>query len=170
MNSQLVRLNEARNLGLGEETNVSLMKQIKDATVKRDSLKKKLNKYEQWRKASKKAREKKKQSIKQAERDFPGLSERVTTSIYRESPGRPCLEESFPNLHKDILEIATIGAAASDRRREECFRTVKTLHDLHKALSDLGYQISARSLYKRLLPKGSSASEAKRHVRTVPVR
>ena len=73
MNSQLVRLNEARNLGLGEETNVSLMKQIKDATVKRDSLKKKLNKYEQWRKASKKAREKKKQSIKQAERDFPPL-------------------------------------------------------------------------------------------------
>ena len=170
VNSLLVRLNEARNLGLGGETNAGFVKQIKDATAKKDSLQKKLNKIEQWRKASKKARDKKKSSIKQAEKDFPGLSERVKSSIYRESPGRPCLEEQFPNLHRDLLEIAAIGAAASDRRREEAFRTVKTLNDLHKALSDLGYQISSRSLYNRLLPKGHSASEAKRHVKTVPVR
>ncbi len=98
------------------------------------------------------------------------MTEHVKSSIYRDSLGRPCLEEQFPNLHKDVLEIATIGAAASDRRREEAFFTVKTLNDLHKALSDLGYQISSRSLYKRLLPKGYSAAEAKRHVKTVPVR
>ena len=170
VNSQLVRLNEARNLGLGEETNVGLVKQIKDATAKKNALQRKLNLTEQWRKNSKKAREKKKTAIQNAEKDFPGLSERVKSSIFRESPGRPCLEEQYPNLHKDILEIATIGAAASDRRRQEAFRSVKTLADLHNALSDLGYQISKRALYQRLVPKGVSATEAKKHVRTVPVR
>lgn len=170
VNKQLVKLNEARNLGLGEETNAGLVKQIKDETAKKNALQRKLDLTEQWRKNSKRARDKKKTAIKNAEKDFPGLSERVNSSIYRESTGRPCLEEQYPNLHKDILEIATIGAAASDRRRQETFRSVKTLADLHNALSDLGYKISKRALYQRLLPKGVSATEAKKHVRTVPVR
>ena len=169
VNAELVKLNEARNLGLGEDTNASLVKKIKDVTAKKDSLQQKMKLTEQWRKNSKRARDKRKAAIKRAETDFPGLADRMKT-IQRESPGRPALEEDHPNLHRDILEIATIGAAASDRRREETFRTVKTLEDLHKALSDLGYYISRTALYHRLLPKGVSSTEAKRHVRTVPVR
>ena len=169
VNSNLVKLNEARNLGLGEDTNASLVKQIKDLTAKKNQLQQKLKLTEQWRKNSKKARDKRKAAIKRAENDFPGLAGRMNT-IQRDSPGRPVLEEEYPNLHRDILEIATIGAAASDKRREETFRTVKTLDDLHRALSDLGYHISRSALYQRLLPKGVSATEAKKHVRTVPVR
>ena len=169
VNARLVKLNEARNLGLGEETNASLVKQIKDVTIMKDALQKKLKVTEQWRKNSKKARDKKKLAIKRAETDFPGLADRMK-SIQRDSPGRPPIEEDYPNLHRDILEIATIGAAASDRRREETFRSVKTLGDLHHALADLGYHMSKSALYLRLLPKGISAAEAKRHVRTVPVR
>lgn len=169
VNARLVKLNEARNLGLGEETNTSLVKQIKEVTLKKDALQKKLKMTEQWRINSKKARDKKKVAIKRAEIDFPGLADRMKT-VQRDSPGRPPLETDYPNLHRDVLEIATIGAAASDRRREETFRSVKTLDDLHHALAELGYQISRTALYHRLLPKGVSATEAKRHVKTVPVR
>ena len=52
----------------------------------------------------------------------------------------------------------------------ETFRSVKTLDDLNHALAELGYQISRSALYHRLLPKGVSSTEAKKHVRTVPVR
>ena len=169
VNERLVKLNEARNLGLGEETTASLVKQIKEVTAKKDALHKKLKLTEQWRKNSKRARDKRKSAIKRAETDYPGLADRLKT-IQRDSPGRPPLEEDYPNLHRDILEIATIGAAASDRRREETFRSVKTLADLHHALAELGYTISKSALYQRLLPKGVSATEAKKHVRTVPVR
>ena len=169
INSELVKLNEARNLGLGEETSASLTKQIKEKTAKKDSLQKKLKLNELWRKNSQKQRDKKKEALKQASRDYPGLAEKLKF-VQRESTGRPPLEDVYPNIHRDILEIATIGSAASDRRREETIRSVKTLSDLHKALSDMGYQISTSALYNRLIPKGVSVNEAKKHVRTVPVR
>ena len=75
-----------------------------------------------------------------------------------------------PDLHRDLLEIATIGAACSERRREDLFRSVKTLDDLHNALSGLNYKISRTALYYRLLPKKESSEEGKKHVHTVPVR
>ena len=88
----------------------------------------------------------------------------------KETVGRPRIESDQPDLLRDILEIATIGAACSDRRREDLFRTVKTLDDLHKAISDLGYSLSRTALYYRLLPRCSTSVAGKRHVKTVPVR
>ena len=88
----------------------------------------------------------------------------------RENPGRPSLDMIYPDLFKDIIDIATIGSASGDRRREEVYRTVKTLDDLHAALQGMGYQISRSGLYLHLQPRSFSTTEGKKHVKTVPVR
>ena len=68
------------------------------------------------------------------------------------------------------MEIATHGSACGDRRREDLFRTVKTLDDLHKAITSLGFTISRSGLYLKLLPRDGRSTEGKRHVNTVPVK
>merc|ERR1719186_1364071 len=70
----------------------------------------------------------------------------------------------------DILNIATIGAACSDKRREDLFRSIKTLDDLHRELLKMGYRISRSGLYLRLLPRDASTMEGRRHHTTVPVK
>ena len=60
----------------------------------------------------------------------------------RDGVGMPQIECDQSDLLEDILKIATIGAACGDKRREDIFRTVKTLDDLHNAICALGYRIS----------------------------
>ena len=55
--------------------------------------------------------------------------------------GRPSLDIDQPDMMTDILRIATIGAACSDKRREDLFRSIKTLDDLHNELTRLGYKV-----------------------------
>ena len=43
----------------------------------------------------------------------------------RETVGRPRLEVDQPGILEDLLRIATIGSACSDKRRDDLFRTVK---------------------------------------------
>ena len=167
MDARLVALNEARNLGIGEDNVANITKQIKVLTEKRKQVVRKIKIAKSNQKASKKLREKKKRQMAQAIVDFPSLS---NTLKVRDSVGKPPIEDVYPNLHADILNIATIGAAASDRRRQNLYRTVKTLDQLHSALSDLGYRLSRQTVYLRLLPKSASSSHGKTHVRTVPVR
>ena len=88
----------------------------------------------------------------------------------RQGVGRPRIECDQPDIMRTILEIATIGAACGDRRREDLFRTVKTLDDLHKAVSDLGFTVSRSGLYLKLLPRDKTSNEGKRHVSTLPVK
>ena len=165
----LARLIEARNLAIGgcDESKASLTKRIKEVTKIKDGLKSKLKRVEQNVENQKKLREKKKLEMEKLKRDFPEIA--LTLSV-REEPGRPRLEEDQPNLNTDILEIATIGAACSDRRREELFRTEKTLDQLHAALQALGYKISRSGVYLRLLPRDATTSQGKKHVKSVPVR
>lgn len=84
--------------------------------------------------------------------------------------GRPRVEEDQSELLKTIIEIAIHGSAAHDRRREELYRSVKTLTELTDALKDSGFTISRSATYLRLLPRRSNSMEGKRHVNTVPVR
>ena len=100
-------------------------------------------------------------------RDFPEIASILKT---RETSGHPRITIDQPDILKDILAIATVGAACSDKRREDLFRTVKTLDDLHKAVEDLGYKISRSGLYLCLLPRDGSTREGKRHGTTVPVK
>ena len=70
----------------------------------------------------------------------------------------------------DILNMATLGAACSDKRREDIFRSIKTLDDLHGELEKMEYKISRSGLYLWLLSRDASTSEGRRHHNTVPVR
>lgn len=68
------------------------------------------------------------------------------------------------------MDIAIHGSAAHDKRREEMYRSVRTLTDLSKELNESGFKISRSGTYLRLLPRRSNTQEGKRHVQTVPVR
>jgi hypothetical protein len=68
------------------------------------------------------------------------------------------------------MEIATVGSACGEKRREDVFRTVKSLDDLTNAVHSLGYQVSRGSLYLRLLPRSQSTIQGKKHVQTLPVK
>ena len=80
------------------------------------------------------------------------------------------MECDQPLLGETLLRIAMIGSAASDKRRDEVLRSVKTLDDLKKALHDMGFSVSRSALYLRLQPINQTTLEGKRHVSTVPVK
>ena len=77
--------------------------------------------------------------------------------------GRPSLDTSQPSLLSAIVEIATYGCAADDRRRTDNLRSVKTLDELTEALVCCGYSISCSGVYLRLLPRRSDTQEGKCH-------
>ena len=72
------------------------------------------------------------------------------------------------NLNKQIKELTVTKkeslqklAGTSERIRKNLFRSVKTLDDLHRAISDLGFKISRSALYNRIQPKSQSSNEGK---------
>ena len=69
-----------------------------------------------------------------------------------------------------LLNIVQATSATDDRRRTETLRSLTTLDDLHKELTDLGFNLSRSAVYLRLLPKRGDSREGKRHVQTVPVK
>lgn len=60
----------------------------------------------------------------------------------REKEGRPRLEDDQPGLLKAIVDIATFGSGAEERRRSDCIRTVKTLDDLTTELNKQGFEVA----------------------------
>lgn len=89
----------------------------------------------------------------------------------RASVGRPSLETDQPELLKTIVEIAMRGASAHQKRREDIYRSIKTLSELNECLTtDFGFTISRSATYYRLLPRCSRSNDAKKHINTVPVR
>lgn len=167
IDSRLVSLNEARNLGIGDENVARITKQINEFREKRKEVSNKLSRLKNCAQSQKKFRDKTKRKIAKAIEQYPALASQITL---RDGPGQPPLEDVYPDMHQVLLEIATVGAAASDRRRADLFRTVKTLDDLHKALTELGYSLSRSALHLRLIPRNASTREGKRHVNTVPVK
>lgn len=167
IDSRLASLNEARNLGIGDENVARITKQIKELREKRNEVSKKLSRLKAGAQSQKKFRDKTKKKLAKAIEQYPALASQITL---RDGPGQPPLEDVYPDMHQVLLEIATVGAAASDRRRADLFRTVKTLDDLHKALTELGYSLSRSALYLRLIPRNASTREGKRHINTVPVK
>lgn len=59
----------------------------------------------------------------------------------RGKTGRPAIIEDQPDLLKAIVDIATHGAAADDRRRSETLRSIKTLDELTTELKSQGYEV-----------------------------
>ena len=129
-------------------------------------MKKKLRKLETYRKANSNLRAKRKEAVNKIKRDTPEIAAALRM---RAGVCRPRVEFDKPLLGKALLRIATIGAAASDRRRVEIKRSVKTFDDLTNALHNLGFSVSWSALYLRL-QLGTRTIEGKKHVSTVPVK
>ena len=101
--------------------------------------------------------------------DMPYLKSKLS-KFNREKNGRPAVIEDQPDLLNAIVNIASIGADASDRRRSQELRSCKTLDDLNKSLLKLGYCLSRSATYLRLMPKRSNTLEGIRHIKTFPVK
>ena len=160
-------LYEARAIGLSGHSAIFIEAQIKKAKAEISAMKKQLKLKEQRAKASRKFRENRKSVEERLKLEHPEFAAALNL---RDNPGKPRVECDQPELLKTILEIATYGSACGDRRRDDIFRTVKTLDDLHKAITNLGFSVSRSALYLKLLPRDGSTIEGKRHVNTVPVR
>ena len=162
----LSNLIEERAIDQGSNA-VSLAKQIKNT---RDSLKKHkvdLKRAINLQNATNRYRAKRKKTEERLKADHPEFARCLKL---QDAPGRPRIECDNPGILETLLEIATVGAACGDRRREDVFRTVKTLDDLTKALHSLGYMVSRSALYLRLLPRCQTSQEGRLHVKTLPVK
>ena len=164
----LANLIESRNLCFNEGTAVSLTNQIKEMKKQKENLEKDLKVKISRQKASQKFRAKKREGEAMLRENYPEIA--VTLKARSGEVGRPRIEVDQPGLLSDILKIATIGAACGDKRREDIFRTVKTLDDLHQEITNLGYQVSRSALYLRLEPRCRTTHQGKKHVHTVPVK
>ena len=163
----LNQLYEARAVGLEGDTGRLLGANIKQTKDEIKNLEKLLRKRKLGVRRNITYRARRKATEKKLMVEHPEFASALKL---REGHLRPRIECDQPDILKTILEIATIGSACGDRRREDIFRTVKTLDDLHKAISDLGFTISRSGLYLKLLPRDCRTTEGKRHVNTVPVR
>jgi len=148
---------------LSEDDKANKMKLQKTLQEKTSLLKRK-QKEQSRQKAH---REAKKHKLQEMCEKNPELRQELNMQVKR---GRPSLETSQPSLLSAIVEIATYGCAADDRRRTENLRSVKTLDELTEALVGIGYNISRSGVYLRLLPRRSDTQQGKRHVKTVPVK
>ena len=84
--------------------------------------------------------------------------------------GRPRIETDQPQLFSTILDIVQASSSAEEKRKSERIRSVKTLDDLQSELESLNFKLSRSTTYLRLLPRKGNTIEAKRHVKTVPVK
>ena len=82
-------------------------------------------------------------------------------SFTREKPGRPPVEDTYPDLHNVIVQIATATAGADGKRRTDILEACHTLDDLRAALRKEGYVLSRNALYLRLVPRRSDSNEGK---------
>ena len=163
----LVGLLEARDIGLEGETATVLAAKIKGTKAKIVAIKKQLRRRKKMAVANRNYRNRRKAIEDRLKVDHP---EFAASMKLRAGVGRPRIECDQPDIMRTILEIATVGAACGDRRRDDLYRTVKTLDDLHKAVSDLGFTVSRSGLYLKLLPRDGKTTEGKRHINTVPVK
>ena len=165
--STLGKLLEAKMLGLENETAEKVTQRIKKVRSEIKAKKAELKRKESIQKAVQKHRDKKRKAEESLLKENPEVAKALKI---RDCVGRPRVEVDQPGLLEDILKIATIGAACGDRRRDDIFRTVKTLDDLKKAIDGLGYTVSRQALYLRILPRDAKSIQGMKHVKTVNVR
>ena len=143
-------LNESRNLGiLDEESAATISKRINIISEEKKNLERELKRKQTVQKANIKYRRIESEKKLKIVRDFPEIAASIKLKVH-DQPGRPSLNIDQPEMMNDILNIATIGAACSDKRREDLFRSIKTLDDLHEELQKMGYKISRSATYCRL--------------------
>ena len=170
VNSQLLTLQETYRIPiLDDVTRKHVKDKIAQAGKMKKGFEKQLRRVKQYQKHTKKYRVKKKKAIQTAIQLFPEVAT-ILKGVNRDSPGNPRIECNQPEILEEILKIAEIGSACSDRRRDNTVRTVRTLDQLKMELHKLGFQVSRSGIYLKLLPRDAKSIEGRRHVSTVPVK
>ena len=162
----IVKLGELNDLGLSTPEN---KKQLKESRIK---LKEKQRKLKLLVNDSIRQRKRRAERSTLLKEMVPQNEEakRKLKKFTHDSPGRPSLEEAFPNLREAIIELATAGAGADGRRRTNILQACKTLDGMNAALKTMGYDISRQALYYRFVPHRANSEHGKRHIKTVPVK
>ena len=160
------RLEKLRDSGLATQENLQVLKSTREG-LKQD--KATLNKKINDAKRSREFRKRKSELVRSLASESEANTEKLR-SLTRERPGRPPLEDSYPQLHDTIVKIASSLAGADSRRRTDILEACHTLDDLRAALAKDGISLSRSALYLRMTPRRVNSSEGKRHVRTVPVK
>lgn len=141
------------------DTNLLSQKQAKDLNDKKkelDNMENKLKKLKLDQQRQAKFREAAKRRREDLIDTYPELKKKLKI---RDSFGRPRIETDQPLLLSTIVDLATHGSAAHERRQNEVLRSIRTLDQLTTELKNLGFIISRNGLYLRLQPKCSNTIE-----------
>ena len=80
--------------------------------------------------------------IEKACTESPAVSD-IFKRHNRQVTERPRKEVDQPDLLSTIVNIVQATSATDDRRRTETLRSLTTLDDLHKELTDLGFNLKS---------------------------
>ncbi len=131
LRQDVIHLTTKRDAGLATDD------QLKDLQTKRKILKDKQNSLKILQNNRERQR-RKRENDKKVLQDNPELAQMLKK---RNKTGRPNIVEDQPDLLKAIVDIATHGAAADDRRRSETLRSIKTLDELTTELKSQAYVV-----------------------------
>lgn len=84
--------------------------------------------------------------------------------------GQLPLEDSYPHLHRAIVDLATANASEDFHRQTDLLTSCQNLYNLHSTLLKRGYVLSGQALYLQQVPRRSDSNEVKLHVRIVPIK
>lgn len=135
MQTDILYLQNKRGQGLASEDQLSTLKIAKQKLAEAEK-ELKIKTHAQGRQQRK--REGDKLRIGELMVTNPDIAEILSK---RPKPGRPRIEEKQPELLKAIVDIATYGAGADERRRSETIRTIQTLGELTSELHLRGFRV-----------------------------
>ena len=121
-----MKLTEMKNAGL---TNDEVQKQLEETAKKSKSKKQKSERLKNDAARQRKQIKEMKDLVADLSKESHENTKRLR-KFRHDKPGRPALEDSYPDLHKAIVAIATAGAGADSRRRTENLNACLALADL----------------------------------------
>ena len=163
LHEKIYALEKIRDSGFATEEN---LKQLKTSRLELTNAKSTLKKKIDNARRQKKFRQKKADLLKTVASESEAAAEKLK-SVTRHGPGRPPIEDSFPQLHETIVKIASSLVGADGKRRTDILEACHILDDLRAALLKKGYNLSHSALFYRLVLRKSNSTEGKKHVRTV---
>lgn len=107
---------------------------------------------------------------KSLKRDCEDNPEMAKNARFRGVVGRPSVQKDQPHIIQTMIELATFGASAEEKRRSEVLRSCMTLDDLHQELLKRGFPVSRTTTYRLCLPRRYDTNEGRRHKGNIPVR
>ena len=125
-----MKLTEIKDAGLAND---EILKQISETRMSHKQNHQKMNRLISDAARQRERRSEKNEFVNELARE----SEENTKKLKRfmnAKAGRPPLENTYPHLHKVIVELATAGASADFRRRTDILNACMTLDDLTSAL------------------------------------